>query len=172
MRDQLPISLTKESTKFSEVISAANRSLQPGVLEIQFGRLRHERWVKADDQLIHLPPTSYYLLSWLATRRINDLPPVDFGLEIDVKEFIKFVEYKFGSVTPHFERMIIAIVQCKGESKDLRKYFQGLLTKYNSSFSSVLGKIPANRYHLEKISHPRGSTYQLKLEKTKIIIHK
>lgn len=164
LRDQLPTSFTNNRTPFSEVVVAANRSLQGAHLEIQFAMSKKDRWVRADDQLVPIADTPFYLLLWLAKRKLDERPPVDFGSQREVDDFLKSTANTFGPLAPHFLRMETAIKQCHGDSKSLRGYFQGMLNKLKTAFVDVLGETAAKRYLVEKISHPKGSAYQLNLD--------
>lgn len=154
LRDELPTRFRKYHNFFTDIVAAANCSLEPPLLRL-------ESWnqaVQADDQPIPLSKTEFAILYWLAketrsTEEWNWLLAGQRLLHVS-QRVLPEISGAHGSMKESIEARL--------KNVDLLiEYVAPHVSRINKKFSDVLGIVAAKRYQIESHSIPRGDRYFL-----------
>jgi CRISPR-associated protein (TIGR02584 family) len=147
LRDELPTRFLSGKNGFSQIVEAANRALQPPLLQLN----RRDFSVIADNQSIALTDMEFVILYWLAERHRE-------ALEWDWDEIGgEFIEAMKKVKSAHSELFIktqktvqsnVDMYKKYGDKKILRSYFSSHISDINGKFAEVLGKKAAERYRI------------------------
>lgn len=161
LREGLPPHLLAGRASLSEVVTAANRALEPPCLVIDL--TQKVAW--ADDVRLDLSPTELALLLWLAERVRQGNPVVDWSDAEEAKEFLDIAKRVINPMSGGYERIEDALGWRRKASIKLAQYFQPHKSRINKVLEETLGPTAARRYQI-----PERSSNALPLEPDQIEI--
>jgi CRISPR-associated protein (TIGR02584 family) len=157
LREELPTRFLSGKNGFSQIVEAANRALQPPLLQLN----RRDFLVIADDQPIALTDMEFVVLYWLVERHTEQR---DWDWDTIGEDFLQTLKKVANVYADFYERAEQAIQSnMKTYQKDqdialLREYFSPHVSHINKKLTETLGKKAAERYRIVSIGK-RGSTY-------------
>ncbi len=157
LRDELPTRFLSGKNGFSQIVEAANRALQPPLLQLD----RREFSVIADDQPIALTDMEFIVLYWLVERH-REAREWDWDtIGEDFLHTLKKVANVYADFYERAEKAIKSNIKTYQKDQDvalLREYFSPHVSHINKKLTGTLGKKAAERYRVASIGK-RGSTY-------------
>jgi hypothetical protein len=148
LRDELPPRLLGGGARLTEIVTAANRALEPPRLTLD----PKQRQAFADDQPLSLGPTEFAVLLWLAERARAGAPEVDWTRPEAADEFLGVAKRVVNPMGGEYERMEKALDWRRSAAIKLGKYFEPHKSRINDAIQRALGTGAARRYAIP----PRG----------------
>lgn len=159
LRDGLPERLREGHATFSQVVSAANRSLDAPNLVLNVT----QRQVWADDVEIKLSETEFLLLLWLAQRSQREEADTDWSSDSMVDEFLDLAKRVLNEMSSAYERIETALLQNRSIAIKTAKYFEPHKSRIKKAFVAVLGEQAAKRYLIVRQRGEDAALYFLPL---------
>lgn len=142
LRDELPPRLLGGNARLTEIVTAANRALQPPRLTLD----TMQRLASADDQPLSLGRTEFAVLLWLAERARAGAPEVDWTRPEAADEFLGVARRIFNPMAAEYERIEKAVDWRRSAAIKLGKYFEPHKSRINDAIERALGTVAARRY--------------------------
>ncbi|MDW8469626.1 MAG: CRISPR-associated ring nuclease Csm6 [Burkholderiales bacterium] len=168
LREGLPPRLLRGAASLSQVVSSANRSLEPPrlVLEVRARR------ALADGLDIPLGPTEFAVLLWIAGSAALEDEGLDWSTPAAADQFLAVARRVYGrSASGGYARIEEALSWRRHAAIKLAKYFEPHKARIARAFEETLGPRAAERYAIRKRkakgAQPR---YFLPLARTQIEI--
>ncbi len=166
LREGLPRRLLRGAASFTATVQAAARGMAEPHLVLRVAA----KAVRADAEAIELGPTEFAVLLWLARRAAADEPNVDWTSASAIEEFKRIAAEVMNPASGNYERLEMALANCKDDRKARGDYFEPQKSRINKAFADALGDQAAARYQIRR-SGPRGaSRYYLPLSPPQIEI--
>ncbi len=154
LRDELPPRFLSGRSSFSQIVEAANRSLEQPVLQLNTSELS----VTVDGQRIPLTEMEFVILYWLSERHVEerewDWDNVGLDFLATLRRFAK----------PHAESAMETNIRSYGKDGDiyhLRNYFSPHISHINEKFEDILGTKAAQRYEIVTVGRRKQSYFTL-----------
>ncbi|MBK6653982.1 CRISPR-associated ring nuclease Csm6 [Zoogloea sp.] len=142
LREGLPERLREGHASFSQVVGAANRSLDEPRLVLNVA----QRQVWADEVEIKLSETEFLLLLWLAQRSQREEADTDWSSDTMVDEFLDLARQVLNEMSSAYERIESALLQNRSIAIKTAKYFEPHKSRIKKAFVAILGEQAAKRY--------------------------
>ena len=142
LREGLPERLREGHASFSQVVGAANRSLDEPRLVLNVA----QRQVWADEVEIKLSETEFLLLLWLAQRSQREEADTDWSSDTMVDEFLDLGRQVLNEMSSAYERIESALLQNRSIAIKTAKYFEPHKSRIKKAFVAILGEQAAKRY--------------------------
>ncbi len=159
LREGLPERLREGRAAFSQVVGAANRSLDDPKLVLNIPR----RQVWADDVEIKLSETEFLLLLWLAQRSQREEADTDWSSDMMVDEFLDLAKRVLKEMSAAYERIESALLQNRSIAIKTAKYFEPHKSRIKKAFVAILGEQAAKRYLIVRQRGEEAALYFLPL---------
>lgn len=164
LREDLPSRFTTDQARFTAVVQATNRALQPP----QLGLNSRTQQIFADDQEIPLTPVLFALYWWMIDA-LKETPFVDWASAEAATGFLKTYRQVIPEFSAEYAEAEEALQWRTKDPRDVKGYFATIQTRANQKFTEILGKTAAQRYQIHKISkRGEGQLYTLHLEPEQI----
>lgn len=166
LRDGLPERLRTGRASFTQVVSTANRALQPARLEMDMNT--REVWV--DDELLPLTETEFLVLLWLAERALRGKAETEWSAQTCAEEFLALAGRVLKTMSGAYERIEKSINERKEVAIRCARYFEPHKSRINTRLETLLGTRPAERYRIVTAREGDQVRVLLPLEPEQIVI--